>query len=51
VIDLQTSLRGLLLLSRSEEDLIRAAQAGDSEAFCLLAESYQRRVYLLALHY
>lgn len=38
-------------LSRSEDDLIRAAQAGDADAFCLLAESYQRRVYLLALHY
>jgi RNA polymerase sigma-70 factor (ECF subfamily) len=38
-------------LNRSEEDLIKAAQAGDADAFCLLAESYQRRVYLLALHY
>lgn len=38
-------------MSRSEDDLIKAAQAGDSEAFCLLAESYQRRVYGLALHY
>lgn len=38
-------------MSRSEDDLIRAAQAGDADAFCLLAESYQRRVYLLALHY
>jgi RNA polymerase sigma-70 factor (ECF subfamily) len=38
-------------LSRSEEDLIKQAQAGDRDAFCLLAESYQRRVYLLALHY
>lgn len=38
-------------MSRSEEDLIKAAQAGDPEAFCLLAESYQRRVYGLALHY
>jgi RNA polymerase sigma-70 factor (ECF subfamily) len=38
-------------LSRSEDELIRAAQAGDADAFCLLAESYQRRVYLLALHY
>lgn len=38
-------------MSRSEEDLIKAAQAGDADAFCLLAESYQRRVYLLALHY
>ena len=38
-------------MSRSEEDLITAAQAGDTDAFCLLAESYQRRVYGLALHY
>ncbi|HEX8491958.1 MAG TPA: sigma-70 family RNA polymerase sigma factor [Pyrinomonadaceae bacterium] len=38
-------------MSRSEEDLINRAQAGDHEAFCLLAESYQRRVYVLALHY
>jgi RNA polymerase sigma-70 factor (ECF subfamily) len=38
-------------LSRSEDELITAAQAGDADAFCLLAESYQRRVYLLALHY
>ncbi len=38
-------------MSRSEEELITAAQAGDADAFCLLAESYQRRVYLLALHY
>jgi RNA polymerase sigma-70 factor, ECF subfamily len=38
-------------LSLSEAELIKAAQAGDAEAFCLLAESYQRRVYLLALHY
>lgn len=38
-------------MNRSEEDLIKAAQAGDADAFCLLAESYQRRVYLLALHY
>ncbi len=38
-------------MSRSEEDLITSAQAGDADAFCLLAESYQRRVYLLALHY
>ena len=38
-------------MSRSEDELITAAQSGDADAFCLLAESYQRRVYLLALHY
>jgi RNA polymerase sigma-70 factor (ECF subfamily) len=35
----------------SEDDLIRRAQQGDLEAFCLLARQYERRVYSLALHY
>jgi RNA polymerase sigma-70 factor (ECF subfamily) len=35
----------------SEKDLIRRAQAHDSEAFCSLAEQYSRRIYLLAFHY
>jgi RNA polymerase sigma-70 factor (ECF subfamily) len=35
----------------SETDLIRRAQADDTEAFCLLAERYARRIYLLAFHY
>jgi RNA polymerase sigma-70 factor (ECF subfamily) len=35
----------------SEPDLIRRAQADESEAFCLLAERYGRRIYLLAFHY
>lgn len=34
-----------------EHKLIERAQAGDHEAFCLLARSYQRRIYALALHY
>ena len=34
-----------------EHELIERAQAGDQEAFCLLARSYQRRIYALALHY
>jgi len=34
-----------------EHKLIERAQEGDQEAFCLLARSYQRRVYALALHY
>jgi len=35
----------------SEDELIRRAQEGDLEAFCLLAKQYERRVYTLALHY
>jgi RNA polymerase sigma-70 factor (ECF subfamily) len=34
-----------------EHELIERARAGDQEAFCLLARSYQRRIYALALHY
>jgi len=34
-----------------EHKLIERAQEGDHEAFCLLARSYQRRIYALALHY
>lgn len=36
---------------RDEIEWIQQAQAGDREAFCLLARSYERRVYRLALHY
>lgn len=32
-------------------DLIRSAQAKDLDAFCVLAERYARRIYLLAYHY
>ena len=38
-------------MSSSEHELIQRAQSGDQEAFCLLARSYQRRIYMLALHY
>ena len=35
----------------SEEELIRQAQRADSDAFCALAEHYERRIYSLAFHY
>lgn len=35
----------------SEQELIKLAQAGDSDAFCLLAEAYERRIYSLAFHF
>lgn len=35
----------------SDDDLIRLAQADDTDAFCQLAERYARRIYLLAFHY
>jgi RNA polymerase sigma-70 factor (ECF subfamily) len=35
----------------SENELIKRAQAGDPEAFSLLARNYERRIYSLALHY
>jgi RNA polymerase sigma-70 factor, ECF subfamily len=35
----------------SEDELITQAQAGDADAFCLLARTYERRIYSLALHY
>lgn len=36
---------------QSESDLVRRAQAGDAEAFCMLARAYERRLFVLALHY
>jgi RNA polymerase sigma-70 factor (ECF subfamily) len=35
----------------SENELIRQAQAGDTDAFCSLAQAYERRIYSLAFHY
>ena len=35
----------------SETELIRQAQGGDTDAFCLLAQAYERRIYSLAFHY
>ncbi len=35
----------------SEDKLIMRAQEADTEAFCLLAKVYERRIYLLAFHY
>ena len=35
----------------SEQELIRLAQVGDSDAFCVLAEAYERRIYSLAFHF
>jgi RNA polymerase sigma-70 factor, ECF subfamily len=35
----------------SETELIRLAQSGDSDAFCMLARRYERRIYSLALYY
>ena len=34
-----------------ERELVRRAQADDTEAFCALAERYTRRIYTLAFHY
>jgi len=35
----------------SESELIRRAQAGEADAFCSLAQAYERRIYSLAFHY
>jgi len=37
--------------ANSETDLIKRAQAQDTDALCLLAQLYARRIYLLAFHY
>jgi RNA polymerase sigma-70 factor (ECF subfamily) len=38
-------------VSNIEDELIQRAQSADTEAFCLLAKGYERRIYLLAFHY
>jgi RNA polymerase sigma-70 factor (ECF subfamily) len=38
-------------VSNIEDELINRAQSADTEAFCLLAKGYERRIYLLAFHY
>lgn len=38
-------------MSNIEDELIKRAQSADTEAFCLLARDYERRIYLLAFHY
>jgi RNA polymerase sigma-70 factor (ECF subfamily) len=35
----------------TEDELIRRAQNGETDAFCLLAQAYERRIYSLAFHY
>ncbi len=46
-------MKVLQLASQSpgEDELIRRAQAADMDAFCLLAQRFERRIYSLALHY
>jgi hypothetical protein len=39
-----------MIVSESDSDLVRRAQAEDIDAFCLLAERYARRIHLLASH-
>jgi RNA polymerase sigma-70 factor (ECF subfamily) len=36
---------------RSEDELIKRAQAGETDAFCSLAQAYERRIFSLAFHY
>ena len=48
-----SAMKVLQLASQSpgEDELIRRAQAADMDAFCLLAQRFERRIYSLALHY
>lgn len=41
----------LVRLTQSEDELVRRAQSADMDAFCLLAQRFERRIYSLALHY
>jgi len=38
-------------VSISEDELIKRAQSADMDAFCLLAQRFERRIYSLALHF
>jgi RNA polymerase sigma-70 factor (ECF subfamily) len=38
-------------LTNSDDELIRRAQSADMDAFCQLAQRFERRIYSLALHY
>ena len=38
-------------MSNIEDELIQRAKSADTEAFCVLAKRYERRIYLLAFHY
>jgi RNA polymerase sigma-70 factor (ECF subfamily) len=38
-------------VTENEAELIKRAQAADTDAFCELAGRYERRIYSLALHY
>ena len=38
-------------MTENEAELIKRAQARDTDAFCKLAALYERRIYSLALHY
>src|SRR5260221_8107252 len=38
-------------ISISEDELIKRAQSADMDAFCLLAQRFERRIYSLALHF
>lgn len=38
-------------MTESEPELIKRAQAAETDAFCQLAGRYERRIYSLALHY